>query len=93
MHASSGAYLILKKTQGHRRLLVVRQSGLGHLCPVPVTALLLLWENYVVTLTLSILLGIVILFAFTMYYIKIFRGKYGLKKPNPSAKHTKGRTE
>ena len=46
-----------------------------------VTALLLLWENYAVTLALSILLGIVILFAFIMYYIKIFRGKYGLKTP------------
>ena len=44
-------------------------------------ALLLLWENYAVTLALSILLGIVILFAFIMYYIKIFRGKYGLKTP------------
>ena len=32
-------------------------------------------------LALSILLGIVILFAFIMYYIKIFRGKYGLKTP------------
>ncbi|HJA58098.1 MAG TPA: CDP-alcohol phosphatidyltransferase family protein [Firmicutes bacterium] len=87
-----GAYLILKK----RKDIVVSSwygKAASAIFACTVTALLLLWENYVVTLTLSILLGIVILFAFTMYYIKIFRGKYGLKKPNPSAKHTKGRTE
>ena len=75
-----GAYVILKK----RKDIVVSSwygKAASAIFACTVTALLLLWENYAVTLTLSILLGIVILFAFIMYYIKIFRGKYGLKTP------------
>lgn len=75
-----GAYVILKK----RKDIVVSSwygKAASAIFACTVTALLLLWENYAVTLALSILLGIVILFAFIMYYIKIFRGKYGLKTP------------
>ena len=81
-----GAYVILKK----RKDIVVSSwygKAASAIFACTVTALLLLWENYAVTLALSILLGIVILFAFIMYYIKIFRGKYGLKTPPAAVKH------
>ncbi len=81
-----GAYVILKK----RKDIVVSSwygKAASAIFACTVTALLLLWENYAVTLALSILLGIVILFAFIMYYIKNLSRQIRAENAPAAVKH------
>lgn len=43
-----------------------------------VAVLILMWENELLAVILSVLLGAVLVFALLMYYLKVFRGKYGI---------------
>ena len=47
-----------------------------------VAVLILMWENELLAVILSVLLGAVLVFALLMYYLKVFRGKYGITSGN-----------
>ena len=75
----AGAFIVLKK---HKEIAVSSWYGkMASTVFAGVVMALIIWHNNAtVTLLFIALLAAVLIFALLMYYFRIFRGKYGIKK-------------